>query len=37
MDKLTVLETVGPCLTKTYKSDGTTDSTSRTVLSVTLL
>lgn len=25
-DKLTVLETVGPCLTKTYKSDGTTDS-----------
>ena len=26
MDKLTVLETVGPCLTKTYKSDGTTDS-----------
>lgn len=25
MDKLTVLETVGPCLTKIYKSDGTTD------------
>lgn len=24
-DKLTVLETVGPCLTKIYKSDGTTD------------
>ena len=26
MDKLTVLETVGPSLTKTYRSDGTTDS-----------
>lgn len=26
LDKLTVMETVGPCLTKTYKSDGTTDS-----------
>lgn len=25
-DKLTVLETVGPCLTKVYKSDGTTDA-----------
>lgn len=25
-DKITVLETVGPCLTKIYKSDGTTDA-----------
>lgn len=25
-DSITVLETVGPCLTKIYKSDGTTDS-----------
>lgn len=25
-DKITVLETVGPCLTKVYKSDGTTDA-----------